>query len=254
MIDRQFGDAGATVVLEECLTGPEVSFFALCDGTRAIPLGTAQDHKRIFDGDRGPNTGGMGAFSPSPLIDETDGADIMASIVRPVMDGMRTEGAPYVGFLYAGLMLTAAGPRIIEFNARFGDPEAQVVLPRLQGPFAQALLAAASGDLQGVALTPASDAAVGVVLASRGYPASSESGRQITGLDSAARAGALVFHSGTRAESGGIATAGGRVLTVVGRGARFEDAMATAYDAVHRIRFDGMQFRTDIGRKAIAAK
>jgi phosphoribosylamine--glycine ligase len=251
MIDRQFGEAGAIVVLEECLTGPEVSFFTLCDGIRAIPLGTAQDHKRIFDGDRGPNTGGMGAFSPSPLIGEADAAAIMARIVQPVMDGMRTEGAPYIGFLYVGLMLTVDGPKVIEFNARFGDPEAQVVLPRLRGGFARALLAAATGNLHDVTLITAPDAMVGVVMASRGYPASAESGRVITGLDSAVRAGALVFHSGTRATQGGIATAGGRVLTVVGRGSRFEDAMATAYEAVHQIQFDGMQFRSDIGRKAI---
>jgi len=254
MIDRRFGDAGATLVVEECLTGPEVSFFALCDGTRAIPLGTAQDHKRIFDEDRGPNTGGMGAFSPSPLIGDTDAAAIMARIVQPVVDGMRMEGAPYVGFLYVGLMLTSSGPKVIEFNVRFGDPEAQVVLPRLRGAFAKALLAAANGDLHDVALTPAPDAMVGVVMASRGYPATSESGRLISGLDSATHAGALVFHSGTRAESGGIATAGGRVLTVVGRGARFDDAMTTAYAALHHIQFDGMQFRKDIGKKAIAAK
>jgi phosphoribosylamine--glycine ligase len=176
----------------------------------------------------------------------------MARIVQPVLGGMHRENAPYVGFLYVGLMLTPDGPKVIEFNARFGDPEAQVVLPRLRGRFARALLTAANGKLEDVTLTPVPDAMVGVVMASRGYPASSESGRVITGLDSAARSGALVFHSGTRAEQGGIATAGGRGLTVVGRGPRFEDAMTTAYEAVHHIQFDGMQFRTDIGRKALS--
>jgi phosphoribosylamine--glycine ligase len=253
MIDRQFGEAGATLVLEQRLTGPEVSFFALCDGTRAIPLGTAQDHKRILDDDRGPNTGGMGAFSPSPLIHDTD-AGILDDIVRPVLAGMRAEGAPYVGFLYVGLMLTATGPQVIEFNVRFGDPEAQVVLPRLRGPFAKALLAAAMGDVSDVRLESSEEALVGVVMASRGYPASAESGRVITGLDAAASSGALVFHSGTRDQDGGIATAGGRVLTVVGRGAGFQEAMSTAYAALQSIHFDGMQFRTDIGRKALAGR
>jgi phosphoribosylamine--glycine ligase len=251
MVDRQFGDAGETVVIEECLTGPEVSFFALCDGTRAMALGTAQDHKRIFDDDRGPNTGGMGAFSPSPLISAADSEAIMRDIVDPVVAGMRAEGAPYVGFLYVGLMLAPRGPQVIEFNVRFGDPEAQVVLPRLEGSFAQALLAAANGDVTKAALRASADKLVGVVVASRGYPASSESGRPIDGLDLAAASGALVFHSGTRAEGAGVATAGGRVLTVVGRGTSYEDAMATAYMGVGRIRFDGMQFRKDIGRKAL---
>jgi phosphoribosylamine--glycine ligase len=253
MIDGQFGDAGRTVVIEECLTGPEVSFFALCDGTRAIPLGTAQDHKRIWDDDRGPNTGGMGAFSPSPLLDADLSAFVMARIVEPVLDGMRAEGAPYVGFLYVGLMLTPRGPEVIEFNVRFGDPEAQVVLPGLEGAFAAALLAAATGDVSGATLRPSADKLVGVVVASRGYPAGAESGRVIEGLDAATRDGALIFHSGTRAEHGQIATAGGRVLTVVGRGAGYDDAMRAAYAGVERIHFDGMQFRRDIGRKALAA-
>jgi phosphoribosylamine--glycine ligase len=252
MIDQAFGSAGSRLVFEECLSGPEVSAFYLCDGHRAVELSTAQDHKRIFDDDRGPNTGGMGAFSPSPLATPALMAFTRAQVVEPVLRGMREAGEPYVGFLYVSLMLTEAGPKVIEFNVRFGDPEAQVVLPRVEGPFARTLLAAATGQLPENAVTCSSDCCVGVVLASRGYPATSESGCPIDGLDAAAKApGALVFHAGTRVADGRIVTAGGRVLTVVGRARTFDRAMAAAYDAVAHIRFDGMQCRRDIGRKAI---
>src|SRR6478672_6634088 len=219
MEERQFGDAGARLVLEECLAGPEVSFFGLCDGVRAIPLRSAQDHKRIFEHDRGPNTGGMGAFSPSPLLDEALQTQVMREIVEPVLRGLAVEGHPYRGFLYAGLMLTCDGPKVIEFNVRFGDPEAQVVLPMIADDLAPHLLAAADGALspERIAFRPGSQ--VGVVLASRGYPASSESGVPIRGLDdAAAEEGVLVFHAGTASRDNQIVTAGGRVLTVVGRG------------------------------------
>jgi phosphoribosylamine--glycine ligase len=253
MQDRQFGDAGRRLVIEECLTGPEVSFFVLSDGDRAVPLGTAQDHKRIWDDDRGPNTGGMGAFAPSTLVDQALATRVISTIVDPVLQGMKQEGSPFVGFLYAGLMLTPEGPKVIEFNVRFGDPEAQVVLPQLEGNLTAALLDAANGQLPPRALTTSSERTVGVVLASRGYPASAESGQPISGLDEAAAVpGALVFHAGTREQGGRIQTAGGRVLTVVGRGATFGEAMASAYAAVERISFDGMQFRRDIGRKAMS--
>ena len=256
MIDRQFGAAGARIVLEECLTGPEVSFFALCDGTRAIALGSAQDHKRIFDDDRGPNTGGMGAFAPSPLMTGALHDLVMRDIVGRVLDGMRADGEPYVGFLYVSLMLTADGPKVIEFNVRFGDPEAQVVLPSIEGRFAAALRAAAEGQLdrlQPDTITHARDRFVGVVLASRGYPASAESGRVIDGLDRAAAVpGVLIFHAGTRQQERAVVTAGGRVLTVVGRGPTYAEAMRTAYGAAEMISFDGMQYRRDIGRKAVA--
>jgi phosphoribosylamine---glycine ligase len=252
MIDRQFGAAGARLVIEACLTGPEVSFFVLCDGARAVPLGTAQDHKRISDGDRGPNTGGMGAFAPSPLLGSPLADLVMRRVVEPVLAGMRAEGDPYSGFLYVSLMLTDTGPQVIEFNVRFGDPEAQVLLPLLEGNFAGALSRAAAGDLTGAELRLGEDRLVGVVLASRGYPASSESGQPISGLEEAARVpGALVFHAGTRLDDGQIVTAGGRVLTVVGRGTTYEQAMSIAYDAVGRIRFAGMQYRRDIGQKTL---
>jgi phosphoribosylamine--glycine ligase len=252
MEERRFGDAGLRIVLEECLSGPEVSFFALCDGTRALPLASAQDHKRIFDGDRGPNTGGMGAFAPSPLVDAALESRIMREIVDPVIQGMRAEGHEYRGFLYAGLMLTCHGPRVIEFNVRFGDPEAQVIVPMISGDLAPALLAAAAGRLDSsVPLRP--EKHVGIVLAARGYPGQVETGAVIRGLEQAASADdVLVFHAGTRQLDGQIVTAGGRVLTVVGRAATYEQAIDRAYAAVARISFDGMQYRRDIGRKAIA--
>jgi phosphoribosylamine--glycine ligase len=255
LVDGQFGAAGSRLVIEECLVGPEVSFFALCDGDHAVPLATAQDHKRIWDDDRGPNTGGMGAFAESPLIDAAFTAGIMRRVVDPVLAGMQALGEPYIGFLYVSLMLTADGPKVIEFNVRFGDPEAQVVLPLMEGAFGAALLAAATGRLPDARLSVSADRAVGVVLASRGYPASSDNGRVIDGLDDAvAMPDVLVFHSGTRVADGRLVTAGGRVLTVVGRGPSYEQAMKTAYAAADRISFDGRQYRRDIGRKAVLAE
>lgn len=252
MLDRQFGDAGARVVIEECLTGPEVSMFFLCDGAEAVALGSAQDHKRIFDDDRGPNTGGMGAFAPSPLATDRLTADVRRAVVEPVLRGHQDEGDPYTGFLYVSLMLTPAGFRVIEFNVRFGDPEAQVVLPLVEGSLFELLQRAARGGLRGAQPGLSGDKTVGIVLASRGYPATSESGRVIDGIeDAAAVPGAIVFHAGTRSNSGRIETAGGRVLTVVGRGRSYTDAMSTAYRAASAIHFDGVQFRRDIGAKAL---
>ena len=256
MVERQFGAAGSRLVIEECLSGPEVSAFYLCDGTDAFPLGTAQDHKRIFDEDKGPNTGGMGAFAPSPLATAALMQEVSERIVRPVLEGHMADGDPYFGFLYVSLMLTKDGPKVIEFNVRFGDPEAQAVLPLLGDGFAPLLKAASIGRLAEfgpTAQTQGSDVTVGVVLASRGYPASSESGRIIEGLDRAAAIpNVTVFHAGTKLDDRGrVVTAGGRVLTVVGRGKTYEDAMATAYRGVAEIKFDGMQYRRDIGRKAL---
>jgi phosphoribosylamine--glycine ligase len=251
MTDRQFGDAGARVVLEECLSGPEVSCFVLCDGTRAVPLRSAQDHKRIYDQDRGPNTGGMGAFSPSPLFDAAMEATVQREIIEPVLRGLAAEGAEYRGFLYAGLMLTCDGPKVIEFNVRFGDPEAQVVIPAIDEALAPHLASAAAGRQDGAAIAFGPDQLVGVVLASGGYPGAVATGVPIAGLDdAAAQPGVTVFHSGTREQAGEIVTAGGRVLTVVGRGATFDAAIARAYEGVGRIHFDGMQYRRDIGAKA----
>jgi phosphoribosylamine--glycine ligase len=253
MRDRRFGTAGDTLVIEECLRGVEVSFFALCDGTRALSIGTAQDHKRIFDGDEGPNTGGMGAFAPSPLVDTATHARIMQEIINPVIDAMAAEGCPFRGFLYAGLMLTAAGPKVIEFNVRLGDPEAQVVLPLIDEPLLPLIADASHGALHRDAIRLGRVCFTGLVLASRGYPESSESGQPISGIEEAeAIPGAIVYHAGTTKRDGTLVTAGGRVLTVVGSGPDYASSIVCAYAAALRISFSGMQFRHDIGRRALA--
>jgi phosphoribosylamine--glycine ligase len=249
---RQFGDAGSRLVIEECLVGPEVSFFALCDGTRAIPIASAQDHKRIFDNDEGPNTGGMGAFSPSPLLDAATEARVMREIVEPVLSGMRAEGTEYRGFLYAGLMMTAAGPKVIEYNVRFGDPEAQTVMPLIDGELLPLLAAAADGDLGDRRIAVKNAVSVGVVLASAGYPGAVTSGVPITGLYPASQLpGVTIFHSGTAFADKRIVTAGGRVLTIVGTGGTYQEAIDRAYQGVSAIKFEGMQYRRDIGAKAL---
>jgi phosphoribosylamine--glycine ligase len=255
MGERRFGAAGERLVIEECLTGPEVSFFVVSDGKRSLPLGSAQDHKRVFDDDRGPNTGGMGAFAPSPLIDATLQTRVMREIVDPVIAGMAAEGQPFRGFLYVGLMLTAAGPKVIEFNVRLGDPEAQVILPLVDEPLLPILVAAATGELRQSVCRLGRDRMVGIVLASRGYPETSESGQAIAGLDEAERVpGVTVYHAGTARRDSRLVTAGGRVLTVVGRGAEFSEAITRAYAGASKISFDGMHYRKDIGRKALAHK
>lgn len=251
MSGRRFGDAGARIVLERCLRGPEVSYFVLTDGNTAVTLGTAQDHKRAFDDDRGPNTGGMGAFAPSPLIDDALNARVFADIVEPVLAGMRNEGHPYTGFLYCGLMLTSDGPMVIEFNARLGDPEAQVLLP-LGEPLLPLLQGAASGTLEARHPRLPIDRRVGVVVASGGYPDTFETGYLIDGLaEAAAIPGVRIYHAGTRRSDGRIVTSGGRVLTVVGSGPDFPSAIARAYAGVDKIRFSGAFARRDIGRRAL---
>jgi phosphoribosylamine---glycine ligase len=250
----RFGDAGMRVVLEQCLQGPELSFFVLTDGTHAMTLGSAQDHKRAFDDDRGPNTGGMGAFSPSPLVDRSLHDRILAEIVEPVLRGMRDEGHPYRGFLYCGLMLTAEGPKVIEFNARLGDPETQVLLP-LAEPLVPLLEAVTTGTLEARAARTTDARRVGVVIASGGYPDAFETGKPITGLaDAEAQADVRVFHAGTSLRDGHVVSSGGRVLTVVGEGPDFERATANAYRGVDCIRFDGAFSRRDIGRKAFGSR
>ena len=249
MTEHRFGAAGDRIVIEECLSGSEASFFVVSDGQRALSLASAQDHKRIFDDDRGPNTGGMGAFAPSVVLDAALEARIVRDIVEPVIAGMAAEGCPFRGFLYVGLMLTTAGPKVIEFNVRLGDPETQVILPIVAEPLLPILIAAAEGRLSRTSCRLGPDKVVGVVLASRGYPESSESGQPIRGIVEAERT-SQVFHAGTAWRGGDLVTAGGRVLTVVGRGATFADATARAYAGVERIQFDGMQYRRDIGRHA----
>jgi phosphoribosylamine--glycine ligase len=255
MRDRKFGAAGERIVIEECLRGPEVSFFLICDGVHGVPIGSAQDHKRIFDDDRGPNTGGMGAFAPSPLVDTGLETRIMREIVQPVLAGMAADAHPFRGFLYVGLMLTADGPKVIEFNVRMGDPETQVVLPLIDEPLLPLLVAGATGALRQTTVRLGTECFAGVVLASRGYPESSSSGQVIEGIDAAeAIPGVAVYHAGTAMRGGRLVTAGGRVLTVVGGGADFAEAIARAYAGVKKIAFDGMQCRQDIGRQALRAQ
>ena len=255
MAEGRFGAAGARLVVEEYLTGSEVSFFAMSDGTRALPIGTAQDHKRIFDDDRGPNTGGMGAFAPSPLVDELLHARVMREIVDPVVAGMAAEGHAFQGFLYVGLMLTPEGPKVIEFNARLGDPEAQVILSLIGEPLLPLLVAGATGSLRQSVCQFTSERLVGIVLASRGYPESSESGQPITGITEAERLpGVTVYHAATARKDGRLVTSGGRVLTVVGQGNDFSEAIARAYSGLEPIHFEGMQYRRDIGKKALLQK
>jgi phosphoribosylamine--glycine ligase len=252
MVNRKFGASGERVVLEEFLSGQEASYFVLADGAAFMPLSSAQDHKRIFDNDRGPNTGGMGAFAPSPLVTLDVESRIVDTIVRPVLEGMLGEGLPFRGFLYVGLMLTSDGPKVIEFNVRFGDPEAQVVLPMLDEDLSSLLMCAARGELPSRAARFSNQVHVGVVLAAGGYPETVETGKVISGLDAAAQVpDTVIFHAGTAPQDGSVVTAGGRVLTVVGRGPTYRAAIDTAYAAAARIRFDGMQLRRDIGRKAL---
>ena len=243
-----------TLVIEEFLDGEEASLFALCDGTTALEIGTAQDHKRAFDGDRGPNTGGMGAYSPAPLLDAAMVERAMADIVRPTLAGMAAEGTPFTGFLYAGLMLTSAGPKLIEYNARFGDPECQVVLPRLMTDFAQLLLGAVDGMLGHMDLRWLSLHALTVVLAARGYPGSYATGSEIRGLEAlAGDPDLLLFHAGTQRDAAGrLLAAGGRVLGVTGLGPTLAAARDKAYAAVDRIDWPAGFCRRDIGWRALA--
>ncbi|HEU5257350.1 MAG TPA: phosphoribosylamine--glycine ligase [Vicinamibacterales bacterium] len=254
MVSRKFGASGERVVLEEFLSGQEASYFVLAHGTSFMPLSSAQDHKRIFDDDRGPNTGGMGAFAPSPLITAEVERRVIETIVEPVLDGMVREGYPYRGFLYVGLMLTDEGPKVVEFNVRFGDPEAQVILPMLDEDLSSLLMCAANGALPSRHARFNRNVHIGVVLAAGGYPEHVETGKIISGIEAAcAVPSAVVFHAGTGRQNGDLVTAGGRVLTVVGAGATYREGIDTAYDAASRISFEGMQYRHDIGRKALIA-
>lgn len=246
MVDRVFGDAGQRIVVEERLEGDEVSAFALVDGEAIALLPAAQDHKRIGDGDRGPNTGGMGAVAPYPLSDEILGT--IRAIFERVAHAMCAEGHPYRGVLFAGLMLTRSGPRVLEFNCRLGDPEAQVLLPLLPVALPDALDTLRAGRLNATGLLQVDGAAAGVVLASRGYPEQPEIGHPVEGLDAAA-SGALIFHSGTAFRNGRLLTAGGRVMTVVGMGADIAAARTRAYQAASHVRFPGVYYRRDIGGK-----
>jgi phosphoribosylamine--glycine ligase len=249
-VEGRFGEGGASAVVEELLEGEELSLLALCDGERAVPMAPARDFKRIGDGDTGPNTGGMGSYSPVAGVDDATVQAIAAQVHQPIVELMRARGIPFHGVLYAGLMLTAAGPRVLEFNVRFGDPETQAVLPRLRGDLVDLLLAATRlGGLAGKRLEWSPDWAVTLVLASAGYPATSSSGEQIRGL-SEVPPGIEVTHAGTAARGGAIVTAGGRVLNVTALGPGAQDARTAAYAAAKAISFEGMQLRSDIAANA----
>jgi phosphoribosylamine--glycine ligase len=246
------GDAGAELVIEEFLVGEEASFFALCDGEIALPLASAQDHKRAFDGDKGPNTGGMGAYSPAPIVDAAMGARVMAEIVAPTLRAMKAIGAPYKGVLYAGLMIAAEGPKLIEYNVRFGDPECQVLMPRLMSDLVPALMASRDGALKSLDLRWYPDAALTVVMAARGYPGRYARGSVIEGLDAAATVeGVEIFHAGTKQDGDRVVANGGRVLDVTALGATVRQARSRAYEAISRIRWPEGFFRRDIGYRAI---
>ncbi|MEK9904305.1 MAG: phosphoribosylamine--glycine ligase [Rhodospirillales bacterium] len=250
--DGSFGDAGAEVVIEECLEGEEVSFFALVDGDHALPFSSAQDHKRAFDGDKGPNTGGMGAYSPAPVMTEEMTETVMSTIVRPIVEAMKEEGRPFKGTLFAGLMMTVDGPKVIEFNARFGDPETQAILPRLRSDFLPALVVAAEGGLKHFDLRWKTESCLTVVMAAKGYPGAYQKGTVIRNVESAnAIRGVTVFHAGTVQTDNDLVSAGGRVLAVTGEGSDFREARERAYAGVEAIDWEDGFWRSDIGHRAL---
>ena len=250
LVDNKFGNAGSRVVVEEFLPGQEVSMLAFSDGKTIVPMVSSQDHKRIWDGDKGLNTGGMGAYSPAPIYTADIHEIVVPQVLEATIKAMEQEGRPFAGILYAGLMLTADGPKVLEFNARFGDPETQAVLPRLKSDLVEIFLAIIDGRLAEMNIEWHEEAAVCVVMASGGYPESSDKGRVITGLKEAEEAGAIVFHAGTKETDGNIVTNGGRVLGISALGKDIAEAIDNAYKGVKQITFENMQYRTDIGKKA----
>lgn len=255
LVGKKFGLASEQIVIQELLEGTEVSLHALCDGRVAKLFPASQDHKRIGDGDTGLNTGGMGAYSPAPFLTSAQMEEIERDILQPWLAGCLAEGIDFRGLLYPGVMLTASGPRVLEFNARFGDPEAQVYLSRLNNDLVELLEASVAGNLGKVELSWSNEAAVCVVMASTGYPGAAQSGKAIRGLDEAAKLeGVKVFQAGTKLGDKGLVTAGGRVLSVTSRAGNLREAMERAYRGVEKIQFDGAQFRRDIGRKGLAVE
>ncbi len=252
MVDGKFGDAGTELVVEAFLQGEEASFFALCDGETALPMLSAQDHKAVFDGDKGPNTGGMGAYAPAPVMTEAMAESVMEKIILPTVAGMKAEGRPYKGVLYAGLMITGEGPELIEYNVRFGDPECQVLMTLLISDILTALIAAADGVLDSFELRWRDEAALSVVMASNGYPGGYEKGTEIAGVEMAASEDTVIFHAGTaRGDHDRLLAVGGRVLNVTGFGPTVKAAQDAAYAAVDRIDWPGGFCRRDIGWRAI---
>ncbi|MFH1857411.1 MAG: phosphoribosylamine--glycine ligase [Candidatus Omnitrophota bacterium] len=255
MEKKAFGIAGARIIIEDCLQGEEASILALSDGKTILLLPSSQDHKRIYDRDEGPNTGGMGAYSPAPIVTPALEVMILEKIFKPILQGLAEMNAPYRGLLYAGLMISEEGPSVLEFNARFGDPESQAVLPRLKGDFAALLLEVAQGKFPKTSLEIDPRPCVSVVLASKGYPGPYEKGKVIEGLEDASKEKDIfIFHAGTSRENGDVVTNGGRVLAVSALGNTLEKAVQKAYRAVSLIHFDGMQYRRDIAHRALSRK
>jgi phosphoribosylamine--glycine ligase len=252
MVAREFGEAGARVVIEEILPGEEASFHVVCDGTRGIALVAAQDHKRVFDGDRGPNTGGMGAYAPAPVVTPAVHDEVMRTVVEPTLRGMAAEGTPFRGVLFVGLMIDEGRPRVLEFNVRFGDPETTVLVPMLDGDWLELLEGAARGDLSKVSAGTKRGAALAIVMAAENYPAKPTTGDRIEGLDASMPDGAFVFHAGTAKSGDAVVTSGGRVLAVGAYAPSFAAARTIAYEAVSRITWRGEHHRTDIGHRALA--
>lgn len=251
LVDLKFKEAGATVLIEEFLEGEEVSLLAFCDGTRALPLVPAQDYKRIYEDDLGPNTGGMGSYSPIPSVTEDIYEEIVKTVLDPTIEGLKKEGIEYRGMLYAGVILTDDGPKALEFNARFGDPETQAILPMMESDLLEVMIASSEGDLSGSTIKWSDKRCVSVVLASEGYPESPLTGREVTGLGNAAKIeGVQIFHAGTKKVDGKIITTGGRVFCVSAVGENFKQARERAYRASELIRFEGKQLRTDIAKRA----
>ncbi|HEY5648100.1 MAG TPA: phosphoribosylamine--glycine ligase, partial [Nitrospiria bacterium] len=250
--EKAFGEAGNTVLVEECLIGQEVSFLVFTDGETIVPMPSSQDHKAVFDGDKGPNTGGMGAYSPAPILTGEIRSRIMKEVIEPAVAGMSSEGFPYRGILYAGIMLTEKGPKVLEFNARFGDPETQPLLMRLETDLVDILGGIADGTLGKVLVRWRPESVVCVVLAAGGYPGSYEKGHKIKGIEEAEEDDqVVVFQAGTAEEDGELVTAGGRVLGVTALGGNLGAAREQAYAAVKKISFEGMQFRNDIAQKGL---
>ena len=253
LLDRSFGEAGRRVVIEEFLSGEEASFIVMVDGTHVLPLATSQDHKRLRDGDQGPNTGGMGAYSPTPVVTPELHARTLREVIEPTVRGMAAEGHPYAGFLYAGLMITPDGtPKLLEYNCRFGDPETQPILLRLQSDLVELVTAALEGRLDRVTARWDARAALGVVLAAAGYPGVYRKGDVISGLPQREEAGTKVFHAGTAEKDGHVVTAGGRVLCACALGDTIHEAHRRAYDLARHIHWEGVQYRSDIGQRAVA--
>jgi len=249
--DGIFGDAGNNIVIEEFMVGEEASVFAICDGENYVLLSSAQDHKQILDGDKGKNTGGMGAYAPAPIVTDAILAQVEREIIRPTLAGMKSEGYPYKGCLYVGLMITKEGPKVVEYNCRLGDPETQVLMPLIESDPYELFHASATGTIASYSLKLKNKSAVCVVMASKGYPDDYETGKEVSGIADAEKDGAVVFHAGTKSVNGKTVTAGGRVFGVTTIGSGLQNTIEKTYDAVKKISFDGAYFRTDIGKKGL---